>query len=114
MARIRLPRRMVMPVAGPLMAVAILVSTPVTLGAVGRASAVSPNPAGELDCNGLSPIQGAVKADLACADPRLAASMRRMNRDTSSVRPGTRLVVALEPPVDGHCHKVVEALLPRR
>jgi len=51
---------------------------------------------------------------LACADPRLAASMRRMNRDTSSVRPGTRLVVALEPPVDGHCHKVVEALLPRR
>ncbi|MFZ2033097.1 MAG: hypothetical protein WAW53_05020, partial [Candidatus Dormiibacterota bacterium] len=52
------------------MAAAILVSTPVTLGAVGRAPAVRPNAVGELDCNGLSPIQAAVKADLACADPR--------------------------------------------
>ena len=66
----RWSRRLFMPLAGPALAAAILVSTPVSLGAVGRASAVPPNPAGELDCNGLSPIQTALKADLACADPR--------------------------------------------
>jgi hypothetical protein len=70
MFKSHLPRRFVMPLAGPAVAVAILVSTPVSLGAVSRASAVPPNPAGELDCNGLSPIQAALKADLACADPR--------------------------------------------
>src|SRR5580692_9190531 len=70
MSRTRLPRRLVVRLAGPVMAAAILVSTPVTLGAVDRTSAVPPNPAGELDCNGLSPIQAALKADLACADPR--------------------------------------------
>jgi hypothetical protein len=31
---------------------------------------VRPNAVGELDCNGLSPIQRPVKDDLACADPR--------------------------------------------
>src|SRR5580700_524560 len=70
MFKSRWPRRLLMPLAGPVMAAAIIVSTPVTLGAVGRASAVPPNPAGELDCNGLSPIQAGVKDDLACADPR--------------------------------------------
>ncbi|HTW08804.1 MAG TPA: hypothetical protein VME46_14915 [Acidimicrobiales bacterium] len=49
---------------------------------------------------------------LACADPRLAASMQRAGRDTAVLRPGTRLLVALQPPVEGHCHKVVEALVP--
>jgi len=34
------------------------------------AAGVSPNRYGELDCNGLSPVQRPVKADLACADPR--------------------------------------------
>jgi hypothetical protein len=31
---------------------------------------VRPNAVGELDCNGLSPVQRPVKDDLACADPR--------------------------------------------
>ncbi|MGH3396340.1 MAG: hypothetical protein ACRDPO_16800 [Streptosporangiaceae bacterium] len=31
---------------------------------------VAPNKTGGLDCNGLSPIQHPVKADLACADPK--------------------------------------------
>jgi len=34
------------------------------------AAGVSPNRYGELDCNGLSPVQRPVKPDLACADPR--------------------------------------------
>lgn len=51
---------------------------------------------------------------LACTDPRLAATLHRLGKDATSLRPGTRLVVALQPPVDGQCHKVVEALVPRR
>jgi hypothetical protein len=51
---------------------------------------------------------------LACADPRLAASMLRMGGNAVNVRPGTHLVVALAPPVEGQCHKVVEALVPYR
>jgi hypothetical protein len=51
---------------------------------------------------------------LACSDPRFAATLRRMDKDYANLRPGTHLVVALEPPVDGQCHKVVEALVPRR
>jgi hypothetical protein len=51
---------------------------------------------------------------LACADPRLAAWLQRTNRDRATVHEGTFLVVALEPPVAGQCHKVVEALVPRR
>jgi hypothetical protein len=51
---------------------------------------------------------------LACADPRLAASLHRLNRDYANLRPGTYVVVALEPPVGGQCHKVVEALIPHR
>jgi hypothetical protein len=34
------------------------------------ASGVQPNPSGELDCNGLSPIQRPVKDAVPCADPR--------------------------------------------
>lgn len=33
-------------------------------------AAVAPNKFGEIDCNGLSPIQHPVKPDMACADPR--------------------------------------------
>ena len=51
---------------------------------------------------------------LACADPRLAAWMERTGRDRATVHEGTYLVVALEPPVAGQCHKVVESLVPRR
>jgi hypothetical protein len=51
---------------------------------------------------------------LACADPRLAASMARIRTDYVNLRPGTFMVVALQPPVEGQCHKVVEALVPRR
>ena len=51
---------------------------------------------------------------LACSDPRLAATLARMGTEVAKVRSGTHLVVALQPPVDGHCHKVVEALVPRR
>ena len=51
---------------------------------------------------------------LVCADPRLAAWLQRTGRDRAAVREGTYLVVALEPPVEGHCHKVVESLVPRR
>jgi hypothetical protein len=51
---------------------------------------------------------------LACTDPRLAASLYRTGRTMTGVRPGTHIVVALQPPVDGYCHKVVEALVPRR
>jgi hypothetical protein len=51
---------------------------------------------------------------LACTDPRLAASLHRARTTMTDVRPGTHIVVALQPPVDGYCHKVIEALVPRR
>ncbi len=35
-----------------------------------HSGAVRPNAYGEIDCNGLSPIQKPAKANLACADPR--------------------------------------------
>jgi|SRR5579875_67314 len=51
---------------------------------------------------------------LVCADPRLAAWMQRTGRTKATLREGTYLVVALEPPVEGLCHKVVEAVVPPR
>lgn len=51
---------------------------------------------------------------LACTDPRLAAWLERTGRQRAAVREGTYLVVALEPPVDGQCHKVIESLVPPR
>lgn len=36
----------------------------------GMHAEVAPRATGELDCNGLSPIQHAVKDNLACADPK--------------------------------------------
>ncbi|HUB68998.1 MAG TPA: hypothetical protein VL984_01110 [Acidimicrobiales bacterium] len=59
-------------------------------------------------------VWGARPQVLACCDPRLAASMMRRRANYVNVRPGTFIVLALEPPVDGQCHKVVEALVPRR
>lgn len=51
---------------------------------------------------------------LMCQDPRLDATLHRHRRAAAVMRPGTLLVVALAPPEGGHCHKVVEALVPRR
>lgn len=51
---------------------------------------------------------------LFCQDPRLRATLRQHRRSLARMRAGTLLVVALTPPVDGHCHKVVESLVPRR
>jgi hypothetical protein len=51
--------------------------------------------------------------ELPCVDRRAAAAMDRAGRRRMGVDRGTRLVVALNPPIDGHCHKVVEAVLPR-
>lgn len=51
--------------------------------------------------------------ELPCMDRRLAAEMDRDGQTRASGSKGDRLVVALTPPIDGHCHKVVEAILPR-
>ncbi len=56
--------------------------------------------------------QGAPR-ELACLDRRLAAEMDRAGITRLAGRKGDRLVVALTPPIDGHCHKVVEAVLRR-
>jgi hypothetical protein len=45
--------------------------TAATASTAGMAGATArPRPVGELDCNGLSPIQRPVKQGLMCADPR--------------------------------------------
>jgi hypothetical protein len=41
-------------------------NTPATVGSSG----IKPGSAGEIDCNGLSPVQRPVKPNMACADPR--------------------------------------------
>jgi hypothetical protein len=51
--------------------------------------------------------------ELPCLDRRAAGEMDRMSLHQRVVDKGTRLVVAFTPPIDGHCHKVVEAILPR-
>jgi hypothetical protein len=54
-----------------------------------------------------------VARELPCLDRRVAAEMDRGGRTRATGSKGDRLVVALTPPIDGHCHKVVEAILPR-
>ena len=51
---------------------------------------------------------------IGCVDPRLAGSLERIRSTHARMKPGGVLVVALSPPVDGHCYKVVEAVVPRR
>ncbi|HLH46910.1 MAG TPA: hypothetical protein VKV25_07110 [Acidimicrobiales bacterium] len=51
--------------------------------------------------------------ELPCLDRRVAADMDLDGRRHRVVERRTRLLVALTPPIDGHCHKVVEAVLPR-
>jgi hypothetical protein len=55
---------------------------------------------------------GAVR-ELPCLDRRIAGEMDRAGQIGRSAERKTRLVVALTPPIDGHCHKVVSAVLPR-
>jgi hypothetical protein len=51
--------------------------------------------------------------ELPCLDRYMAAVMDRSGRTRMVGAKGDRLLVALTPPIDGRCHKVVEALLPR-
>lgn len=51
--------------------------------------------------------------ELPCLDRNLAGLMDRAGRALMVAGKGDRLVVALTPPIDGRCHKVVEAVLPR-
>jgi hypothetical protein len=51
--------------------------------------------------------------ELPCLDRRIATHMDRSGITRMLARRGDRLVVSLTPPIDGTCHKVVEAVLPR-
>lgn len=51
--------------------------------------------------------------ELPCLDRALAGYMDRHGRTRLTAGKGDRLVVALTPPIDGRCHKVVETLLRR-
>lgn len=51
--------------------------------------------------------------ELACLDRKIAAEMDAAGATTHTAPKGDRLVVALTPPIDGHCHKVVETVLER-
>jgi hypothetical protein len=50
--------------------------------------------------------------ELPCLDRHLAAHMDRAGRTRMTAGKDDRLLVALTPPIDGRCHKVVEAILP--
>ena len=49
--------------------------------------------------------------ELPCLDRTIAGYMDRTGRLRMNAGKGTRLVVALTPPIDGRCHKVVESVL---
>jgi hypothetical protein len=51
--------------------------------------------------------------ELPCLDRRRAAEMDRAGMTRMAATKGARLVVAFTPPINGRCHKVVEAVLPR-
>ncbi|HET6915775.1 MAG TPA: hypothetical protein VFH56_06755 [Acidimicrobiales bacterium] len=51
--------------------------------------------------------------ELPCLDRRVATHMDRAGMTRMAAGKGDRLVVSLTPPIDGRCHKVVEAILPR-
>lgn len=51
--------------------------------------------------------------ELPCLDRRVAAELDRRGRSRAVLEGRTRLLVALTQPLDGHCRKVVEAVLPR-
>ena len=54
-----------------------------------------------------------VPTELPCLDRRLARVLGAAGRTRVDSGRGERLLVALAPPIEGHCHKVVAALLPR-
>lgn len=54
-----------------------------------------------------------VPTELPCLDRRLARMLGAAGRTRIDSARGERLLVALAPPIEGHCHKVVSALLPR-
>lgn len=47
-----------------------------------------------------------------CRDRRLGRLLRSSGRPHVTITRRDRLVLALTPPVQGHCHKVIEAVLP--
>jgi hypothetical protein len=51
--------------------------------------------------------------ELPCLDRRLAAGMDRSGRSHLVASKGDRLLVSFTPPIDGRCHKVVQAVLHR-
>jgi len=51
--------------------------------------------------------------ELPCLDRRRAAEMDRAGMTRMAAAKGARLVVAFTPPINGRCHKVVEAVLPK-
>jgi hypothetical protein len=51
--------------------------------------------------------------ELPCVDTQIAAVMDRGRFRQLVAGRGDRLLVALTPPIDGRCHKVVETVLPR-
>lgn len=55
--------------------------------------------------------RGAV-LELPCRDRRLGRMLQSSKRQYLNASHGDRLLVALTPPVQGHCHKVVEAIIP--
>jgi hypothetical protein len=54
-----------------------------------------------------------VTIHMPCLDARISLGMSRTGRLRLATGKGERLLVALTPPIDGHCHKVVAGLLPR-
>ncbi len=56
---------------------------------------------------------GGVPVELPCIDRRLGRALATAGRTRVDSGKGERLLVALTPPIDGHCHKVVAGLLPR-
>jgi hypothetical protein len=51
--------------------------------------------------------------EMPCIDRRVAGEMDQVGERYCSAPKGARLLVALSAPIEGHCHKVVEAVVPR-
>ena len=51
---------------------------------------------------------------IGCVTPAWRGPWRGYVAPNARIKPGGVLVVALSPPADGHCYKVVEAVVPRR
>lgn len=55
----------------------------------------------------------AMAVEMPCIDHRAAKALSASGRLRVATAKGDRLLVSWTPPIDGHCHKVVEALLLR-